>query len=324
MGKRALITGLSGQDGSYLAELLLSKNYEVHGLIRRGSGETNNHQHLKGAIFHYGDICTDNHLCYLINDLKPDEIYNLAAQSDVGISFECPEYTGDSSGLGVLRILEAIKHFSPNSKFYQASTSELFGNSPPPQDESTPLKPESPYGVAKLYGCAITRVYRRSYGIFACNGILFNHESPRRGLNFVTRKITHAVARINYRLDDGLKLGNLDARRDWGYAPDYCEAMWLMLQQKEPEDFVIGTGQAHSVRDFVRDAFALTGRNYQDYVSIDAQYFRPLEVNSLCANPAKAYKVLNWKPKTTFNEMVEIMVDADMKLVASQSRLEVR
>lgn len=310
---RALITGVCGQDGSYLSELLLSKGYEVHGFIRRSSSASPNLKYLKDVVLHYGDICTDNHLCYLINDLKPDEVYNLAAQSDVGISFECPEYTGDATGLGVLRILEAIKHFSPNSKFYQASTSELFGNCCAPQNEETPFNPSSPYAVAKAYGYHITRVYRQSYGLFACNGILFNHESPRRGLNFVTRKVTHGVAQIVAKRQDKLYLGNLDTKRDWGYAPDYVNAMWLMLQQNKPEDFVIGTGETHTIRELLCEAFGVVGLAWKDYVEIDEKFVRPLDVYHLQADASKARDILGWQPSVTFKELIDIMVKHDLK-----------
>lgn len=310
---KALITGISGQDGSYLAELLLSKGYEVHGLIRRNSryGIPNIEHILNKLELHYGDLATENHISALVNDIKPDELYNLASQSDVGISFEIPEYTGDITGLGVLRVLEALKKFSPKTKFYQASSSELFGNSPPPQNEETPMSPRSPYGAAKLYGFAITKIYREAYGLFACNGILFNHESERRGENFVTRKITKAAARIIKGQQDKLYLGNLHAKRDWGYAPDYCEAMWMMLQHDRPGDFVIGTGIAHSVREFVSRAFGLVGLNWENYVETDPQFYRPAEVNYLLADSKKANEVLGWQPKTSFDSLVERMIEGD-------------
>lgn len=314
--KKALITGISGQDGSYLAELLLYKGYQVHGLIRRTAlypDNLKNIEHIQNRLsLHYGDLATDNHLSALIAELKPDEVYNLASQSDVRISFDIPEYTGDITGLGVVRLLEAIRKFSPKSKFYQASSSELFGNSLPPQNEDTPINPRSPYGVAKLYGHHIVKVYRESYKLFCCNGILFNHESERRGKNFVTRKITTAVARIAEGTQKKLYLGNLDAKRDWGYAPDYCEAMWMMLQQGEPCDFVIGTGEAHSVRDFLDAAFGYVSLDWEKYVEIDPKFYRPAEVNYLCADARKAEIVLGWKPKTSFKELVQLMVESEI------------
>lgn len=310
---KALITGVDGQDGTYLSELLLSKNYEVHGVIRRSSNHKENHKFLKNVVLHYGDICTGNHICYLINDLKPDECYNLAAQSDVKISFDIPEYTGDATGLGVTRILEAIRYFSPNTKFYQASTSELFGNSPAPQNEKTILNPQSPYAVAKAYAYYMTRIYRWSYGLFACNGILFNHESPRRGLNFVTRKVTHSVAQIVNKRLDSLHMGSLDTRRDWGYSLEYCEAMWLMLQQDDPEDFVIGTGETHSIRELLYEAFSQVGLDWQNYVEVDPQFIRPLDVCELRADATKAHTQLGWYPKTKFKDLVNIMLQHDLE-----------
>jgi len=314
--KKALITGISGQDGSYLAELLLSKGYEVHGLIRRTAlypEGLKNIEHIQDKLtLHYGDLATDNHLSALIAELQPDEVYNLASQSDVRISFDVPEYTGEITGLGVVRLLEAIRKFSPRSKFYQASSSELFGNSPPPQNEDTPMHPRSPYGVAKLYGHHITRVYRDSYNLFCCNGILFNHESERRGKNFVTRKITESLSRLRTGEQKYLYLGNLDAKRDWGYAPDYCEAMWLMLQQDKPHDFVIGTGETHSVREFLCVAFTYVGLDWGKYVKIDPKFYRPSEVNYLCADAGKAKRILGWQPKTSFNKLVQRMVDFDL------------
>jgi len=314
--KKALITGISGQDGSYLAELLLSKGYEVHGLIRRTAlypEGLKNIEHIQDKLtLHYGDLATDNHLSALIAELQPDEVYNLASQSDVRISFDVPEYTGEITGLGVVRLLEAIRKFSPRSKFYQASSSELFGNSPPPQNEDTPMHPRSPYGVAKLYGHHITRVYRDSYNLFCCNGILFNHESERRGKNFVTRKITESLSRLRTGEQKYLYLGNLDAKRDWGYAPDYCEAMWLMMQQDKPDDFVIGTGETHSVREFLCVAFTYVGLDWGKYVKIDPKFYRPSEVNYLCADAGKAKRILGWQPKTSFNKLVQRMVDFDL------------
>lgn len=321
--KKTLVTGISGQDGSYLAELLLSKGYEVHGLIRRTAlypESLKNIGHIQDRLkLHYGDLATENHLSALIDELQPDEVYNLASQSDVRISFDIPEYTGEITGLGVLRLLEAIRKFSPKSKFYQASSSEMFGNSPPPQNEDAPMHPRSPYGAAKLYGYSITRVYRDSYGLFCCNGILFNHESERRGKNFVTRKITESLPRILSGEQGKLYLGNLDAKRDWGYAPDYCEAMWLMMQQDKPHDFVIGTGKAHSVRDFLGASFGYVGLKWQDYVEIDPQFYRPSEVNYLLADASKARLFLDWEPRTSFNELVQRMVDFELQ---SQKREE--
>lgn len=313
---KALITGITGQDGSYLAELLLSKNYEVHGLIRRTAlypESLKNIEDIKDRIkLHHGDLATENHLCALMAELQPDEVYNLASQSDVRISFDIPEYTGDITGLGVVRLLEAIRKFSPKSKFYQASSSEMFGNSPPPQNEDTPMNPRSPYGAAKLYGYNITKVYRESYGLFCWNGILFNHESERRGRNFVTRKITESLPRILSGEQETLYLGNLNAKRDWGYAPDYCEAMWLMMQH-EPDDFVIGTGEAHSVSEFLNVAFSRVGLDWQKYIKIDPQLYRPSEVNYLLADASKARRILGWQPRTSFNDLVRIMVDTELK-----------
>jgi len=313
---KALITGITGQDGSYLAELLLSKGYEVHGLIRRTAlypESLKNIEHIKDKLeLHYGDLATENHLSALMAELHPDEIYNLASQSDVRISFDIPEYTGDITGLGVVRLLEAIRKFSPNSRFYQASSSEMFGNSPPPQNEDTPMHPRSPYGAAKLYGYNIVRVYRDSYNLFCCNGILFNHESERRGRNFVTRKITESLPRILSGEQETLYLGNLNAKRDWGYAPDYCEAMWLMMQDK-PDDFVIGTGEAHSVSEFLEVAFSRVGLDWQKYVKTDPQLYRPSEVNYLLADASKARRILGWQPRTSFNDLVRIMVDTELK-----------
>jgi len=312
---KALITGISGQDGSYLAELLLSKGYEVHGLIRRTAlypESLKNIEHIPNLTLHYGDLATENHLSAVMSELQPDEVYNLASQSDVRISFDIPEYTGDITGLGTLRLLEAIRKFSPKSKFYQASSSEMFGDSPPPQNEDTPMHPRSPYGAAKLYGYNIARIYRASYNLFCCNGILFNHESERRGRNFVTRKITKSIPGILDGTQKKLYLGNLDAKRDWGYAPDYCEAMWLMMQQDTPNDFVIGTGKAYSVRDFLDCAFSHVGLKWQEYVEISPDFFRPAEVNYLLADASKAKTVLGWEAKTSFNELVKIMVEFDL------------
>ncbi len=317
MSKTALITGISGQDGSYLAELLLSKGYTVHGLVRRSSSHrlTNIEHILDRITLHYGDLETEHHVCDLIHDLQPDELYNLAAQSDVGISFQCPEYTGDVTGLGVTRLLEAVRTFSPRTRVYQASTSELFGNAPPPQCEATPMIPVSPYAAAKLYAHHMAGIYRQAYGLYVSCGILFNHESPRRGPNFVTRKITMAAANILAGRQSVLELGNLDAKRDWGYAPDYVEAMWLMLQQERPDDFVIGTGEAHTVLDFVVAAFDMVGLAWKKYVRVNPQFVRPVDVNYLCADIGKAKSFLGWQPRTSLGELVRIMVEADVRQV---------
>lgn len=320
--KKALITGITGQDGSYLAELLLEKGYEVHGIIRRSSSfNTGRIEHLyqdfhvnDARIFlHYGDLSDSSALSRLLEKIQPDEIYNLAAQSHVRVSFDIPEYTADVVGLGTIRILDAIKETKIKTKFYQASTSELYGKVvETPQTEKTPFYPRSPYACAKLYSYWITVNYRESYDIYACNGILFNHESPRRGETFVTKKITHAIARILKKEQDKLYLGNLDAKRDWGYAKDYVEAMWLMLQQEKAEDYVIATGETHSVREFLDEAFGLVGLDWKKYVEIDPRYYRPAEVDLLLGNPAKAKEKLGWKPKTTFKELVKIMLEYDL------------
>ena len=322
--KKALITGITGQDGSYLAEFLLSKGYEVHGIIRRSS--TFNTRRLnyiyqdphsdaaRKLILHYGDISVAENVQNIIYNIRPDEIYNLAAQSHVRVSFDMPEYTGDVTGLGTIRMLEAIRKSGFDEKFYQASTSELFGSAKPPQNEHTPFEPQSPYAAAKLYAYWVTRNYRDGYNLFACNGILFNHESPRRGETFVTRKITRAVAAIKKGVQDKLYMGNLDSKRDWGYAPEYVEAMWMMLQQSKPEDYALGTGESHSPREFLEEAFGYAGMDWQKYVEIDPKYFRPTEVDYLLADPTKANTVLGWKPKVKFHELVRIMVDADLQL----------
>ena len=320
--KKALITGITGQDGSYLAELLLDKGYEVHGLIRRSSTFNSRRidhlyvdPHEPGARFflHYGDLSDSGQLSHLIYNLQPEEIYHLAAQSHVRVSFDMPEFTGDVTGLGTTRILEAVRRSGIKTRFYQASSSEMFGSAPPPQNEETPMLPRSPYAVAKLYAYWMAKNYREAYGLFAVNGILFNHESPRRGETFVTRKITRAVARIKMGLQKKLYLGNLEARRDWGYAPDYVEAMWLMLQQDTPVDFVIATGEAHSVREFLESAFGYAGLDWREYVEIDPRYFRPTEVDFLLGDSRKALKLLGWRAKVGFQELVQIMVDADLK-----------
>lgn len=320
--KKALITGITGQDGSYLAELLLAKGYEVHGIIRRASTfNTGRIDHLyKDAhisdvrlFLHYGDIADSTNLIKLLYQIQPEEVYHLAAQSHVRVSFDIPEYTGDVTALSTIRILEALRQTEVGARFYQASSSEMFGQAQEsPQTETTPFYPRSPYGTAKVYAYWATVNYRESYGMFASNGILFNHESPRRGETFVTRKITRAVARIKAGIDKKLYLGNLEARRDWGYAKEYVEAMWLMLQQDQPEDYVVATGETHSVREFLEEAFSHVGLDWQDYVKIDPKYYRPAEVDMLIGNAAKAKAKLGWEPKTTFKELVRIMVDADL------------
>jgi GDPmannose 4,6-dehydratase len=326
--KKALITGITGQDGSYLAELLLAKGYEVHGLMRRSSTfNTRRIEHLyvdpheAGARFflHYGDLSDSGQLTNLIYNLQPQEIYHLAAQSHVRVSFDMPEYTGDISGLGVTRLLEAIRRSGIQTRFYQASSSELYGSAPPPQNEETPMQPRSPYAAAKLYAYWMVRNYREAYGLFAVNGILFNHESPRRGETFVTRKITRAVTRIKLGLQEKLYLGNLEARRDWGYAPDFVEGMWLMLQQETADDYVLATGESHSVREFLEAAFAHAELDWRQYVEIDPRYFRPLELDALLGDAAKARRLLGWEPKVSFGELVRLMVDADL-----QALLEMR
>ena len=321
--KRALITGITGQDGSYLAELLLDKGYEVHGIIRRASTFNTGRidhlyqdPHIRGTrlFLHYGDLSDSVNLVKLLYDLKPDEIYHLAAQSHVRVSFDIPEYTADTTGVGTIRILEAIRETGVKTRFYQASSSEMYGKVHEiPQRETTPFHPRSPYGVAKVFAFWATVNYRESYNLFATNGILFNHESPRRGETFVTRKITRAVAHIKAGLQDKLYLGNLDAKRDWGYAKEYVEAMWLMLQQEQPDDFVIATGETHTVREFCEVAFGHVGLDWAKYVEFDHRYVRPAEVDILIGDPAKAKRVLGWEPKTKFKELVQLMVDADVK-----------
>ena len=330
---KALITGITGQDGSYLAELLLSKGYEVHGIMRRASTFNTGRidhlytdPHVNGVKFflHYGDISDSTNLIKLLYNLKPDEIYHLAAQSHVRVSFDIPEYTGDVSGIGTVRILEAIRETGIKSRFYQASSSEMFGMVREiPQKETTPFYPRSPYGCSKVYAYWITVNYRESYNIFACNGILFNHESPRRGETFVTRKITRAVARIKAGLENSLYLGNLDAKRDWGYAKEYVEAMWLMLQQDKPDDYVIATGETHSVREFLDEAFGYAGLDWKKYVKIDPKYYRPAEVDLLVGDASKAKKILGWQPKTTFKQLVRLMVDADIELLNKEQHLSI-
>ncbi|MBU1322730.1 GDP-mannose 4,6-dehydratase, partial [Patescibacteria group bacterium] len=307
---------ITGQDGSYLAEFLLKKNYQVFGMTRRTS--TSNYDRIKNIVDDItlvsGDLLDQHSMTNAVREIQPDEIYNLAAQSFVPTSWSQPVLTGEFTALGVTRLLEAIRHAKPDAKFYQASSSEMFGKvRETPQTETTSFYPRSPYGVAKVYGHWITVNYRESYNLFAVSGILFNHESPRRGLEFVTRKITHAVARIKLGKQAKLKLGNLEAKRDWGYAPDYVEAMWLMLQQAKADDYVIATGKTWSVKDCVQTAFETIGLNWQDYVEIDQQLIRPAEVDVLVGNPAKAKKILNWQPKTSFKDMIKIMVEADLK-----------
>jgi GDPmannose 4,6-dehydratase len=325
--KKALITGITGQDGSYLAELLLAKGYEVHGIIRRASTFNTGRidhlykdQHINGVrlFLHYGDISDSTNLIKLLYRIQPEEVYHLAAQSHVRVSFDIPEYTGDVTGLSTVRILEAIRETGVGSKFYQASSSEMFGKvQEVPQTETTPFHPRSPYGAAKVYAYWATVNYRESYGLFACNGILFNHESPRRGETFVTRKITRAATHIKAGLQDKLYLGNLDARRDWGYAKEYVEAMWLMLQQPEPDDYVIATGETHSVEEFLTEAFAHVGLDWRDYVAIDPKYYRPAEVDLLIGDASKARRVLGWEPKVTFKELVRLMVEADVAMTGA-------
>jgi len=351
--KKALITGITGQDGSYLTEFLLSKGYEVHGIIRRSSTfNTHRIDHLyvdphspNARLFlHYGDLSDPGLLTEIIYNIQPDEIYNLGAQSHVRVSFDLPEYTGDITGLGVTRLLEAIRRSKIKTKFYQASSSEIFGNAPAPQNEMTPFYPRSPYAIAKLYAYWMTVNYREAYNLFACNGILFNHESPRRGETFVTRKITRGLAHILAGKEKKIYLGNIYAKRDWGFAPEYVEAMWKILQLEKPEDFVIGTGEAHSVKEFVENAFNYAGieiawkgdgiekkgivkskkrnidtlRENDVVIEIDPRYFRPTEVDFLLADIKKAKKILEWQPRVTFSELIKIMVDYDMKLVGLQ------
>lgn len=320
--KKALITGITGQDGSYLADLLLAKGYEVHGIIRRASTFNTariNHlyqdSHVNGVrlFLHYGDLADSVNLVKLIYDLKPDEIYHLGAQSHVRVSFDIPEYTGDVTGLGAVRILEAMRESGVKSRFYQASSSEMFGKvQEVPQTETTPFWPRSPYGAAKMYAYWITVNYRESYGMHATNGILFNHESPRRGETFVTRKITRAVAAIKLGQQKELYLGNLEAKRDWGYAPEYVEAMWLMLQQDEGDDYVVATNETHTVQEFVEAAFGQVGLDWKEFVKYDAKYERPAEVELLIGDPAKAKRQLGWEPKVKFAELAKIMVEADL------------
>jgi GDPmannose 4,6-dehydratase len=326
--KRAIITGITGQDGSYLAELLLSKGYEVHGIIRRSSTfNTQRIDHIyqdpndpNARLFlHHGDLSSTEWILNLIYSLAPEELYHLAAQSHVRVSFDVPEYTGDITGLGTMRLLEAVRRSGCKTRFYQASSSEMFGSAPPPQNETTEFQPRSPYAAAKLYGYWMTRLYREGYNLFATNGILFNHESPRRGETFVTRKITRGVANIVAGKSKMLYLGNLEARRDWGYAPEYVEAIYQMMQLETADDFVIGTGQSHSVQDFVQKAFAYVGLDWQKHVKISERYFRPLEVDSLIADTTKIRGKLNWQPRIGFDDLVSIMMDADLETLGLKS-----
>jgi len=328
--KKAFITGITGQDGSYLAEFLLNKGYEVHGLIRRSSSfNTERINHLyhdfhtpdTKLFLHYGDLSISGQLMDLLHSIQPGEIYHLGAQSHVRVSFDMPEYTGDVTGLGTLRILEAIRKTGIKTKFYQASSSEMFGAAPPPQNEKTVFQPRSPYAAAKVYAYYIVQNYRDAYGIFATNGILFNHESPRRGETFVTRKITRAATQIKLGLKDKLYLGNLEAKRDWGFAGDFVEAMWLMMQQDKPDDFVIATGETHSVREFTEKVFNKLGLDYNKYISVDPRYFRPTEVDILLGDASKAKKVLAWKPKVTFDALIDMMIATDMELAKKEKTL---
>ncbi|MBE0446827.1 MAG: GDP-mannose 4,6-dehydratase [Actinobacteria bacterium] len=333
--RKALITGITGQDGAYLTELLLAKGYEVHGIIRRASTfNTDRIDHLyrdphdpqAHVLLHYADLTDGASLRRVMEKVMPDEVYNLGAQSHVRVSFEVPEFTVDTVVMGTLRLLEAVREYQQRTgkqvRFYQASSSEMFGAAPPPQSETTPFYPRSPYACAKVYAYWQTVNYREAYGMFACNGILFNHESPRRGETFVTKKITRAAARIKLGLQDKLYLGNLDARRDWGFAGDYVEAMWLMLQQDEPDDYAIATGESHSVREFLDEAFGLLDLDWQEYVEIDPRYFRPTEVDFLLGDASKTRQKLNWAPRVTFKELVKMMVEHDLELARQEKTLK--
>lgn len=332
--KKAFITGITGQDGSYLAELLLSKGYEVHGLIRRASTfntsrldpiYTDPHAEKSRLFLHYGDLSDGSALARLLGKIAPTEIYNLAAQSHVRVSFDCPEYTTDITATGTVRLLEAIREVGIKPRFYQASSSEMYGMvREVPQTETTPFYPRSPYGCAKVYSFWLTVNYRESYGLHATNGILFNHESPRRGETFVTRKITRAVAHIKAGLQDKLYLGNLDAKRDWGYAKEYVEAMWLMLQQEKPDDYVIATNETHSIREFLDVAFSHAGLDWKKHVEIDPRYYRPAEVDLLIGDSSKAKRQLGWEPKVKFADLAKLMVDADIKLLQDHQEGRVR
>ena len=328
--KKALITGITGQDGSYLAELLLEKGYEVHGIVRRSSSfNTGRIDHLYAdphtpgtrLFLHSGDLNDGSSLNLLLKKLRPGEIYNLGSQSHVRVSFDVPEYTGEVTGLGATRLLEAIRELDlTHTRVYQASSSEMFGASPPPQNEKTPFYPRSPYGCAKVYAYWIGVNYREAYGLHVTNGILFNHESPRRGETFVTRKVTRAASRIKLGLQQKVYLGNLDAKRDWGYAKDFVEAMWLMLQQEKPDDYVVATGESHSVRELCELAFSHVGLDYHEFVEIDPRYYRPTEVDFLLGDPSKAARQLGWKPRTTFKELIRIMMDSDLELAEREKR----
>lgn len=330
MSKRALITGITGQDGSYLAELLIAKGYEVHGVVRRSSSLNRGRidhihpdEHEPGALLrlHYGDLGDASSLQRILTACEPDEVYNLAAQSHVRVSFDIPEYTCEITALGTVRILEAIRRSGLSPRFYQASSSEMYGgNTRDALSESTPFYPRSPYAAAKVFSFDVVRNYREAYGLFACNGVLFNHESPRRGESFVTRKITRGIGRIKHGLQRKLYLGNLDAHRDWGFAGDYVEAMWLMLQQDKPDDFVVAMGETHSVREFLEESFGYAGLAWQEYVELDHKYLRPTEVDYLLGDPTKARKVLGWNPKVDFKGLVRMMVDADMEVAAREKR----
>jgi GDPmannose 4,6-dehydratase len=326
--KRALITGVTGQDGSYLAELLLAKGYEVHGIKRRSSSFNTGrvdpiyadpHQAGRRFVMHFGDLSDSSNLARLLYEIQPAEVYNLASQSHVRVSFDIPEYTAEITAVGALRLLEAMRSTGVQARFYQASSSEMFGSAPAPQNEQTPFHPRSPYACAKLFAHATTVNYRESYGIFACGGIMFNHESPRRGETFVTRKIARGVAQIKAGVADKLYLGNLDARRDWGYAPEYVDAMWRMLQQDTADDFVIGTGETHTVREFLEAAFAHAGLDWRAHVAIDPRYYRPAEVDFLQANAEKARRALDWCPKVRFHELVRLMVDAELAALVAEA-----
>jgi len=332
--RKALITGITGQDGAYLTEFLLSKGYEVHGIMRRASTfNTDRIDHLYRdphdpqacVLLHYADLSDGASLRTVMEKVAPDEVYNLGAQSHVRVSFDVPEYTVDTVVMGTLRLLEAVREYQQRTgkqiRYYQASSSEMFGAAPPPQSESTPFYPRSPYACAKVYAYWQTINYREAYGLFACNGILFNHESPRRGETFVTKKITRAAARIKLGLQDKLYLGNLDARRDWGFAGDYVEAMWLMLQQDEPDDYAIATGESHSVKEFLEETFNLLDLDWRDYVEVDPRYLRPTEVDFLLGDVGKTRKKLNWKPRVTFKELVMMMLEYDLELARQEKTL---
>ncbi len=327
--KKALITGITGQDGSYLAEFLLDKGYEVHGLIRRASSfntrridhiysDPHNNGKKVHLHLHYGDVTSPDSLVDVIYNIQPEEVYHLAAQSHVRVSFDMPEYTGDVTGLGTIRVLEAIRKSKIKTRFYQASSSEMFGGAKPPQTEDTPFEPRSPYAAAKVYAYWVTRNYREGYNLFASNGILFNHESPRRGETFVTRKITHALAAIKAGKQQKLYLGNLDSKRDWGYTPEFIEVQWKILQQDKADDYVIGTGESHMIREFLDEAFGYADMDWHKYVEIDPRYYRPTEVDFLMADPTRSKQRLDWEPKVKFHELVRIMVDADLELAGLQ------